>query len=62
MKTPPGQEAFLTTGVGWAAVSVGLLQESSSKQAQIMLTNRIMKRNMPRRITDRHRKSKRAKG
>ncbi len=40
------------TGAGWAADSGGLLQEMSSRLAQIMLTNRITKRNMARRITE----------
>jgi hypothetical protein len=42
IKTPPEyQEAFLTTGAGWAAVSVGPLHERSSRPAQIILPNKI---------------------
>jgi hypothetical protein len=40
-------------GVGWATVSVGLLQERSSREAQAILTNKITKRNMARIITER---------
>ncbi len=55
------QEALLTIGVGWAAVSVGPLQERSSRDAQMMLTSKITQRNMARRITERERKIKHAK-
>lgn len=58
LKTPPGQEAFFTTGAGWAAVSVGVLHDRSSRLAQMMLTIRITKRNMARRITESGRKIK----
>lgn len=43
---------------GWSAVSAGPPQESSSRLAQIMLTRRITKRNMARRITERSGKIK----
>jgi hypothetical protein len=35
------QVAFLTTGVGWAAVSAGPLQERRSRLAQRILPNKI---------------------
>jgi hypothetical protein len=61
-KTPPEfQEAFLTVGSGWAAVSAGPPQESSSRHAHAMLTNKITYLNMARRITERERKIKAAK-
>jgi len=42
LKTPPvAQEAFLTTGVSWAAVSAGPLQERRSRLAQMILPNKI---------------------
>jgi hypothetical protein len=48
-------------GVGWADISVGPLQERSSRDAQRMLTNKITQRNMARRITERDRKIKQSK-
>ncbi len=48
-------------GAGWAAVSVGPLQERSSRDAQAMLTNKITQRNMARRITEREGKIKKVK-
>jgi hypothetical protein len=35
------QVAFLTIGVGWAAVSAGPLQERRSRLAQMILPNKI---------------------
>ena len=40
-KRPLNQEALLVTGAGWADISVGALQERSSREAQRMLTNKI---------------------
>jgi hypothetical protein len=51
----------LTGGAGWAADSGGLLQEISSRLAQIMLMSKITKRNMARRITEGTGKIKQAK-
>ena len=60
-KAPWNQEAFLMTGAVWTAVSGGLFQEISSRLAQIILTNKITKRNMARRITEGTGKIKQAK-
>ena len=60
-KAPWAQEAILTGGAGWAAESGGLLQEISSRLAQRILTSKITKRNMARRITEATAKIKQAK-
>jgi len=51
-KAPPDQEALSTAGVGCAEESGGLLQERSSNDAQMMLMNKITKRNMAGRINE----------